>query len=41
MKVIFEKSNNSDGVNLTNDTAHIDFLPEKFLRTESQIAAII
>lgn len=34
MKVIFDKSNNSDGVNLTNDTAHIDSLPEKFLRTD-------
>lgn len=34
MKVIFEKSNNSDGVNLTNNTKNIDFLPEKFLRTE-------
>ncbi|MBP3847735.1 aminomethyl-transferring glycine dehydrogenase subunit GcvPB [bacterium] len=35
MKVIFEKSNNSDGINLTNDTKNIDFLPEKFLRTNN------
>ena len=35
MKVIFEKNNNSDGINLTNETKKIDFLPEKFLRTNN------
>ena len=32
MKTIFEKSNNTDGINLTNNTKKIDFLPDKFLR---------
>ena len=34
MKLIFEKSNNADGINLTNETDKIDFLSEKFLRTD-------
>ena len=34
MKTIFEKSNNADGINLTDSTSKIDFLPERFLRTE-------
>lgn len=32
MKTIFEKSNNADGINLTEKVDKIDFLPESFLR---------
>ncbi len=34
MKTIFEKSNNSDGVNLTDKTEQIDFIDNKFLRKD-------
>lgn len=33
MKTIFEKSNNADGVNLADNTAKIDFLPNNLLRS--------
>lgn len=32
MKIIFEKSNGADGINLTDQTGKIDFLSENFLR---------
>ena len=34
MKTIFEKTNNTDGINLTNDIKKIDFLPENLLRND-------
>ena len=33
MKTIFEKSNNTDGINLTDKTEDISFLKSSFLRT--------
>ncbi len=33
MKTIFDKSNKTDGINLTDSTDKIDFLPENLLRT--------
>lgn len=35
MKTIFEKSNNSDGINLTDKTESIYFIDKKFLRTDN------
>ena len=34
MKTIFEMGNSADGINLTDKTDKIDFLPEKFLRCQ-------
>lgn len=34
MKTIFEKSNNADGINLTNDVQEIDFLSQENLRSK-------
>ena len=30
MKTIFEKSNGTDGINLTDEKSNIDFLPKNF-----------
>lgn len=35
MKTIFEKSNGTDGINLTDEAENIDFLPESIIRTEA------
>ncbi len=34
MKTIFEKSNGTDGINLTDEMVNIDFLPENLLRED-------
>lgn len=34
MKTIFEKSNGTDGINLTDEMVNIDFLPKNLLRNE-------
>ena len=34
-KVIFEKNNNIDGINFTNEEINIDFIDKKFLREDS------
>lgn len=34
MKTIFEKSNGTDGINLTDEMVNIDFLPENLLRVD-------
>lgn len=34
MKTIFEKSNGTDGINLTDEKINLDFLPQEFLRTK-------
>lgn len=35
MKTIFEKSNNADGINLSNNVQKVDFLSEEFLRSDN------